>query len=164
MAWWGKAEPKIMKVHLFPDPILNTKMVKIPPLDDHFQHWVTEMFELMYKSRGIGLAAPQVGLHYRFFLMDVAEETEEERKTEQKNEAQGEGGENLEEEEDFEEEDLEPLLPKNPKVILDPSVIFAHKETAVLEEGCLSIPKIKIEIERPSKIDVCYQNLQGERV
>ncbi|MFT6836455.1 MAG: peptide deformylase [Francisellaceae bacterium] len=59
----------------YPNPILKevSKLVKIDEIDNNFRAMINELFELMYYSRGGGLAAIQVGIKKRFFLMDGSE-------------------------------------------------------------------------------------------
>lgn len=49
-----------------------------------------------------------------------------------------------------------------PMVLINPQIIWASDEVSVYEEGCLSIPEIYNDIERPSEVDVTWQNLDGE--
>lgn len=55
----------------FPHPVLRTISKPLEVLDDKFQKTVRGMFELMYAARGIGLAANQVGLPFRFFVLNL---------------------------------------------------------------------------------------------
>ena len=54
--------------------------------------------------------------------------------------------------------------PKAPKVFIDPEITWASDETKPWEEGCLSIPEIYDEVERPARVRVAFTNLAGERV
>ncbi len=46
----------------------------------------------------------------------------------------------------------------------NPEIIWASEEESVLEEGCLSLPELEVEVERPVAVKVRYQNLRGETV
>lgn len=59
-----------MKVLKFPHPILTTTAVPVRKINDEFRKTAAEMFELMYESEGVGLAGNQVGLPWRFFVMN----------------------------------------------------------------------------------------------
>ena len=50
---------------------------------------------------------------------------------------------------------------KNPKVLINPEIIFSSTEISELEEGCLSIPEHKSIVKRPSNIKVRFLNIQG---
>lgn len=53
------------------------------------------------------------------------------------------------------------LVNEEPKVMINPELIFTSNEKEVGEEGCLSIPQTFIQKERYSKVTVKYRNLQG---
>jgi peptide deformylase len=53
--------------------------------------------------------------------------------------------------------------PKEPKVYLNPEVVWASPERSTYEEGCLSIPEVYEEVERPAAVKVRYMDLAGER-
>ncbi|MCA9055285.1 MAG: peptide deformylase [Planctomycetaceae bacterium] len=59
-----------MEIVHYPHPVLRFKSGDVTRIDDRFQAAVREMFELMYAANGIGLAANQVGLPLRFFIMN----------------------------------------------------------------------------------------------
>ena len=47
---------------------------------------------------------------------------------------------------------------------MNPEILWASEETAPYEEGCLSVPEIYDEVERPSKVKLRYQNYKGETI
>ena len=51
-----------------------------------------------------------------------------------------------------------------PRHFVNPEILWASEETAPYEEGCLSIPDIYDEVERPSQVKLRYVNYQGEQV
>ena len=59
-------------------------------------------------------------------------------------------------EEDEEEENLEPFILVNPDII-------ELSGNCVIEEGCLSIPEVRVEVERPEEIRVIYQDIKGNK-
>ena len=63
----------------YPHPFLKTKAKSVPleNIDDAFREKISYMFTLMYNSQGGGLAAVQVGLDERFFIMDASEDHNE---------------------------------------------------------------------------------------
>ena len=54
--------------------------------------------------------------------------------------------------------------PPDPIVMINPEILKFSDETVVTEEGCLSIPDLYYEVERPASVTVKYTNLQGETV
>src|SRR5262245_48474777 len=66
-----------MQILQYPHPALRFKSTPITRITDDLRATVREMFELMYASEGIGLAANQVGLPYRFFVLNLTGKREE---------------------------------------------------------------------------------------
>lgn len=64
--------PKL-KIHTYGDPVLRKKARVIKTFDDKLAELVQEMFDMMYKSNGVGLAAPQVGISRRLIVVDTTE-------------------------------------------------------------------------------------------
>ena len=56
------------------DPVLRQSADDVEVFDDELRRLIRDMFETMYVEEGIGLAAPQIGVSKRFFVMDVGEE------------------------------------------------------------------------------------------
>jgi peptide deformylase len=55
------------------DPVLRQPAEDVEVFDDELRQLIQDMFEVMYAEEGIGLAAPQIGVSKRFFVMDVGE-------------------------------------------------------------------------------------------
>ena len=53
---------------------------------------------------------------------------------------------------------------KEPRFFINPEILWASEETQGYEEGCLSVPEIYDEVERPARVKIRYQNYQGETV
>ncbi|MGC4021584.1 MAG: peptide deformylase [Cyclobacteriaceae bacterium] len=87
---------------------------------------VNDMFETMHAAHGIGLAAPQIGKSIRLFIVD---------------------GTTLED---------EPKLKDFKKTFVNPIILNETGEPWGFEEGCLSIPNIREEVERPEKLRIKY--------
>ena len=51
-----------------------------------------------------------------------------------------------------------------PRYYVNPEILWASEETAPYEEGCLSVPEIYDEVERPAKVKLRYLNYQGEQI
>ena len=59
-----------LQIAYFPHPALRWKSKDVTRIDAQLKNWVADMFELMYAARGIGLAANQVALPYRLFVIN----------------------------------------------------------------------------------------------
>ncbi|KAF1857238.1 hypothetical protein Lal_00015517 [Lupinus albus] len=68
-----------LKLRYYPDPVLKQKTRKISMFDASVRKLATDMLDTMYKSDGVGLAAPQVGVSKRIMVIDVAGEDEPRR-------------------------------------------------------------------------------------
>ena len=68
----------ILPILVAPDPRLKTKAKDVEKVDDEVRRLMDDMLETMYNARGIGLAAPQVGVSKRVIVIDVAGEDDEE--------------------------------------------------------------------------------------
>lgn len=65
-----------MEILPYPHPSLRWKSKPVQEIDDNLRRVVAEMFELMYAAKGIGLAAPQVGLPLRLFILNLSADPE----------------------------------------------------------------------------------------
>ena len=130
----------------FPDPRLRTKAGSVDPAQiaaADFQRLLDDMFETMYAAPGIGLAAVQVGELKRVIVMDLGD-----------GEVEGEPQEDAEGE----------TRRRNPRYFVNPEITWTSDELFSYEEGCLSIPDIYDEVERPARVKLKYLNYQGEEV
>ena len=66
-----------MKILQLPNPLLRQKSVEITDVNDEIRKTLNDMLETMYEARGVGLAAPQVGLLQRMVVIDIASKDEE---------------------------------------------------------------------------------------
>ena len=66
----------ILDIILAPDPRLSTACEPVEAIDETLEALMDDMLETMYAAPGIGLAAPQIGVLKRFFVVDVGEEDE----------------------------------------------------------------------------------------
>ena len=67
-------DPASLSIVLYPAPILRTRCLPVPEVGDEVRAVGTRMIELMNEAKGLGLAAPQVGLPWRMFVCDVPAE------------------------------------------------------------------------------------------
>lgn len=71
------AAPLDFRLTLYPDPVLRKVAKPVAAFDDEVRATVEAMFELMYRSKGVGLAAPQVGLEQRILVLNPSGEREQ---------------------------------------------------------------------------------------
>jgi peptide deformylase len=138
----------ILPIIEIPDPRLKQISAPVETFDEDLRTLVADMFETMYDAPGIGLAAVQVGAPLRLLVIDLQPEDEE---AEPEVCTAHEGHEHT-----HRPHKLEPLVFINPE-IFDPS-----EEVAVYNEGCLSVPEIYAEVERPACIRARWQDLDGK--
>ncbi|MBC8109603.1 MAG: peptide deformylase [Verrucomicrobia bacterium] len=117
----------ILPIVAYGDPILKKTTQNVEKGKTDLKRLAEDMFETMYNAKGVGLAAPQIGLSLRVFVIDA---------------------ELL----DDEDENLKGLK----KVFVNAKILEETGETWSFEEGCLSIPGIRGEVIRPEKLTINY--------
>lgn len=70
----------IYEVKKYGDPVLREKTIEVETVDDSIREILNNMLETMYDKKGVGLAAPQVGISKRILVTDWSGEGEEIRK------------------------------------------------------------------------------------
>lgn len=113
----------------FPHPALLRRTRPLARVDAALRTAVERMFDIMYEAQGVGLAANQVALPYRLFIVNCSG-------------ARGEG---------------EELVFVNP-------TLSRPRGTAVQEEGCLSLPGVRMDVRRPARVVVDAWSLDGEPI
>jgi peptide deformylase len=69
-----------LRLRYYGDPVLRRKATPVAAVSPEVRDLIRGMFECMYRERGVGLAAPQVGVSQRIFVVDVEEESGERKK------------------------------------------------------------------------------------
>ncbi|MEO0514182.1 MAG: peptide deformylase [Planctomycetota bacterium] len=67
-------DPTALRIVLYPHPVLRQVAQPLDAVDDHVRAVADRMIELMHEARGVGLAAPQVGLPWRMFVINPTNE------------------------------------------------------------------------------------------
>ncbi len=128
-----------------PDPRLKTVSVPVEPseFNAELKTLVDDMFETMYDAPGIGLAAIQIGVPKRVLVIDLQERDMDADpvKDEDGNESQ-------------------PVI-NDPRVFINPVIVDPAEELSTYEEGCLSVPEIFADVDRPATCTVKYMDLEG---
>lgn len=109
------------------DPVLRKKAAEISPDYPNLEQLIADMFETMYNAHGVGIAAPQVGLSIRLFVIDATPFAEDDEKLK-----------------DFK------------KVFINAQILDEEGEKWDFNEGCLSIPDIREDVGRNSDITISY--------
>ena len=130
----------ILPIVAYGAPILRKQSVDISPDYPGLQEFIANMWETMYASSGVGLAAPQVNRDIRIFVMDSIQIFK-----------------NMEEDDD-EDKNLYPGDEGIKQVFINPHVLELNGEKWPYNEGCLSIPKIREDVLRPQTITLEYLN------
>ncbi len=124
----------IYPIHVYGTSVLRKKAKEITKDYPGLEKLIEDMYETMKFSEGVGLAAPQIGLPIRLFVVD----------------ATGSG----KEEEGFDEDDED--LSDFRKVFINPKIINYSGVPWTFNEGCLSIPNLREDVDRPEKIHIRY--------
>jgi peptide deformylase len=131
-----------------PDPRLKTVSKPVEAFDDELKTLVADMFETMYDAPGIGLAAIQVGVPLRVLVIDLQpDDPDAEPEV-----CTAHGGHHH----------THQPTKKEPRVFVNPEILDPSEDHAIYQEGCLSVPDIYAEVERPATCRVRWQDLDGQ--
>ena len=125
----------ILPIIAFGNPVLKRIADEVPENFEGLSSLLTDMFETMYAAQGVGLAAPQIGESIRLFIVDGSP---------------------------FANEEGEEIDPKAigiegfKKVFINPIIEEESGDLWPFQEGCLSIPKIRENVNRKERICVSY--------
>lgn len=129
------------------DPVLRKKAEEIDENYPNLEKLIEDMFETMYAASGVGLAAPQVGLPIRLFVVDASPfaEDDDDDDDDQDGEEDGEG-----------DEEGDEAFADFKRVFINPIIFEETGEEWGFEEGCLSIPGIREEVKRKANLKIEY--------
>ena len=115
----------ILPIIAYGDPVLKKVGTAIDKSYPKLKDLIANMFETMYNAHGVGLAAPQIGLSIRLFVVDGAP---------------------------FEEEEVKDFK----MVFINPIITHEEGDFWSFNEGCLSIPEVREDIERPRIVHINF--------
>jgi len=118
------------------DPLLRAKSKKVRHFGDSLKALAADMLETMYAAQGVGLAAPQVGVLQRMFVVGIPAEYDE---------------------------DGVLVRPAREYVLVNPEIVRARGDEA-MEEGCLSVPGYRGVVHRATEVLMKGQDLDGRDV
>lgn len=118
----------LLDILLHPDPRLKKTCDPVETVDQDIRQLADNMLETMYDAPGVGLAAPQVGVLKRVFVMDCTGED----------------------------------AVKEPTIVINPEISWVSDENRVHNEGCLSLPELFEDVERPDLVRMRYLDVDGK--
>jgi len=124
----------ILPIVGYGDAVLRKKGVEIPQEYPALKQIIADMYETMYNAYGVGLAAPQVGLAIRLFVIDTRPFSEDD---------------------DLSKEEQEQLAGFK-KTFINATIVKEEGEEWCFNEGCLSIPEVREDVYRHEKITIEY--------
>jgi peptide deformylase len=130
-----------------PDPVLKQVSAPVTEFNAELRTLVDDMFETMYEAPGIGLAAIQLGVPLRVLVIDLQPDDED--------------AEPVPCDHDGHHHHHQPTK-REPQVFINPEIMDPSAEHSVYSEGCLSVPEIYADVERPSQIRARWQDLDGK--
>ena len=122
----------ILPIYVYGWPLFRKKSEEITPDYPDLQQLIADMFETMYHAEGCGLAAPQIGRNIRLIVVDGAPWADDNKPDD--------------------------MLRNFKKTFINPVITERTGEEWVNEEGCLSFPKLREQVKRPSKVKIEYMN------
>jgi len=123
----------VYPIVIYGTPLLRKKSEDITPDYEGLEKLIEDMFETMYSSDGIGLAAPQIGKNIRLFVIDANVMAED-----------------------------DPELKGFKRVFINAQIVEESGEEWPYNEGCLSLPTIREDVKRKAKIKIKYVNEKFE--
>ncbi len=115
----------MLDIYTLGEDVLRKKAEKVIEFDSSLTMLIDAMFETMEESDGIGLAAPQIGILKRFFVVDTRKQNEK-------------------------------------IAFINPEIVEMSHEIGSYEEGCLSIPGMYYDIDRPLAVTIQAQDVKGK--
>lgn len=118
------------------DPLLRKKSKKVTRFGKSLRGLVEDMFDSMYAANGLGLAAPQIGVLQRVFIVEMPPELDE---------------------------DDNEVAPGEAYVLINPEIVKARGEEE-MDEGCLSVPGYRGLVTRATQVTIKGQDVDGHKV
>lgn len=118
----------ILPITIYGMPVLRKEAVEIDSNYANLSELIANMFETMRKADGVGLAAPQVNLSIRLFVIDTTPMADDEN----------------------------PELENFYGAFINPKIIEFSEDMFLYNEGCLSVPGVREDVKRPESIRIQY--------
>lgn len=117
----------VYPIVVYGHPVLRKEAADVEKDHPGLAAMISDLFETMYRSEGMGLAAPQIGKSIRIFVIDGTPIAED-----------------------------EPELEGFKKVFINARIVEKDGDTLPMSEGCLSIPHLREEVNRENRIRITY--------
>jgi peptide deformylase len=117
-------------------PLLREKSKKVTRFGEALERLVEDMFDTMHAAYGLGLAAPQIGVLQRVFIVEMPPE--------------------------YDEDDNE-VAPGEAYVLVNPEIVKTRGQEE-MEEGCLSVPGYRGMVKRATYVVIKAQDMEGREV
>jgi peptide deformylase len=129
----------IYPITAYGDPVLRARATVIPANYEGLDQLIADMFATMEHAHGVGLAAPQIGKSVRLFVIDSTPMVDD-------------------------PDDSNPRFqqPALRRAFINPVMVAETGAEWGFDEGCLSIPGIREQVQRPERIRLRYENEQRE--
>ncbi|NBO31028.1 MAG: peptide deformylase [Cyanobacteria bacterium WB6_1B_304] len=122
-----KSDHPPYQVHYLGDRVLRQPAKRVNKVDAEVRQTIRQMLQTMYSLDGIGLAAPQVGIHKQIVVVDIHPD---------------DGA-------------------TAPLIMINPEIHGYSQDLSIMEEGCLSIPGVFLQVRRPQAIQVTFKDEYG---
>lgn len=132
----------ILPIVAYGTPVLKKKALDIPDNYEGLSTLIENMWETMYAASGVGLAAPQVGLGLRLFVIDASPFAEDEELSKEE----------------------QTVLADMKKVFINAQIEEEVGDEWAFTEGCLSIPDIREDVKRKEQLTISYTDEKGKRL
>lgn len=119
----------------FGNPILRKKSKDIETINKKIRQLATDLIETVTALQGAGLAAPQIGVSLKIFVICF---------------------------ENGADKDGMPIMSAEPQIFINPKLTLTEAKPIALEEGCLSVPSLRANVVRPETITVEAMGLDGK--
>jgi peptide deformylase len=131
----------ILPIVAFGSPILRKVCKEVAPDYPDLEKFIADMWETMYNSNGVGLAAPQVNKDIRLFVIDSKQIFDK----------------------DDDERDEYPDAPGFKGVFINARITALNGKEWSYNEGCLSIPKVREDILRSESVTLEFQDMEFQK-
>lgn len=133
-----------------PDPRLKQVSEPVDVVTDELRALMDDMLDTMYDAPGIGLAAIQIGVPKRILVIDLQPAEKPEEENEEDAPAEGD------------KPKREIKRRREPMYFVNPEITWKSNDLVLCEEGCLSVPDLYEEVERPDRVRVKFLDYHGK--
>ena len=124
----------ILPIVAYGAQVLKKKAKEVDLKDPTLPTFIENLWETMYAASGVGLAAPQVGVSLRIFVIDASPFSEDDELSAEE----------------------QKVLADFKKIFINPTILSETGDTWPFNEGCLSIPNIREDVMRPDQLQIRY--------